>query len=228
MSDLERWREEMKNVWETWRRQLARLTAGPGVSAEQLRAADALTRWRAVHALANHPNPGLLPELIQLCGDADELVRAAAVDTLISWGPAVSLESARQALAAAPAPAAAISLLTLLARLPDAANRAAILPWLQADEGEIRAAAFMALAALCDDEDLPRLQAALAEGDIRVQRAIMATLCAPEAGPLAAKAAAASDPILRQRADQARPRIQHHLTAKRKAEARAQKQQPDA
>ncbi len=226
MSDLDRWWGEAKNIWENWRRQLAQLTPGPSVSADQLRAADALTRWQAVRALANRPHPDLLPELIQLCGDEDEMVRDAAVDALVSWGPAISLEPARQALVASPAPRAVIALLRLLARLPDAANRAAIVPWLQAEQAEVRAAAFMALAALCDDEDLPQLQAALAEDDIRVQRAILATLCAPEAGPLAAQAASSSDPILRQRASQAQPRIQRQLEAKRKAETRAQKQQP--
>ena len=225
MSGLDRWLERAKSLWEDGRVQLVRLIPGPKITPEQLQSTDALTRWRAVRALAHHPNPGLLSGLIQLCGDEDEMVRAAAVDTMVSWGPTVVLEPARQALIAAPDPPSVSALLTLLARLPDPANRAAIEPWLQADEPEVRATAFMALAALCDDEDLPQLQTALAEGDIRMQRAIMATLCAPEAGPLVAKAALASDPIQRQRAGQAGPRIQRHLEAKRKAEARAQKAQ---
>ncbi len=225
MSGLDRWLAEAKNVWETWRLQFARLTPGSNGISDQLHAADALNRWRGVRALIERPNPGLLPELLQLCGDEDELVRGAAVDALVSWGPGMVLEPARQALSAQPGRESAVSLLILLARLPDAANRAAIEPWLQADEPEMRAAAFMALAALCDDADLPRLQAALAEDDILVQRAIMAALCAPEAGSLAEEATAASDPILRQRAAQARPRIQRQLEAKRKAEARTQKSQ---
>ena len=224
MSGPDRWLEQAKSLWEDWRVRLVRLTPGPKITPEQLQSADALARWRAVRALAGRPAPDLLPELIRLAGDEDELVRDAAVDALASWGPTVVLEPVREALAAQPDPTTAASQLVLLARLPDATHRAVLQPCLEADEPEVRAAAFMALAALCDDADLPLLEDALAEGDIRVQRAIMAMLCAPEAGPLAAKAASATDPILRQRAGQAGPRIQRHLEAKRKAEARAQKQ----
>jgi len=228
MSGPDRWMEQAKSVWESWRVHLVRLTPGPKVTPEQLQSSDALARWRAVRALTGRPAPDLLPELIRLAGDEDELVRAAAVDTLVSWGPAVVLVPVREALAAQPAPAVAVSLLGILARLPDSTHRAVIQPWLDADEPEVRAGAFMALAALCDDADLPLLEDALAEEDIRVQRAIMATLCAPEAGPLAAKAATTSDPIQRQRAVQAGPRIQRHLEAQRQADARAKKKQSAA
>jgi HEAT repeat protein len=225
MSDLDRWLDTARNTLQQWKTQLARFAPGPAVSAEQLTSEDASTRWRAVRDLKGHPNAELLPRLVQLSDDPDEMVRAAVVETLASWGPAAVLEPVRLALAAHPTSASATVLLEILARLPDPANRAAVQPWLDDEDVDVRSAALMALAALCDDDDLPQLEKALADEDIRVQRAVMTTLCAPSAGPLAARAASAADPILKQRAVQAAPRIQRHLDAKRKAEERAQKKQ---
>jgi len=223
MSDLDRWLGSAQTTWRRWRRRMSHLAPGPKVTREQLQAEDALTRWRAVRALARRPHPELLPALLTLSDDPDEMVRDEVVNVLVSWGPETTLEPVHRALAVKPAPLSAAALLTILARLPDPANRGVIQPWLEDEDVHVRAAAFMALAALCDDDDLPRLEEALAEDDVRVQRAIMTTLCASEAGPLAETAARATDPILRQRAAQAQPRIQRQLEARRKAEERAQK-----
>jgi hypothetical protein len=62
---------------------------------------------------------------------------------------------------------------------------------------------------------------ALEKEDVRVQRALMTTLCAPEAASLAIRCENSSDPILRQRAIQALPRIQRNLEAKQEAETKA-------
>ncbi len=225
MSDLDRWLETAKSTLQQWRVQLNRLAPGPAVDPEQLSSEDPSTRWRAVRRLQGHPNPQLLPRLIALSNDPDELVRAAVVQTLVSWGPNIVLAPVQKALADHPQPASAAALLEVLAHLPDVANRPVVVPWLTDEDVAVRAAAYMALAALCNDTDLPRLQQALAEDDLPVRQAIMAALCAPEAGPLAAKAASSSDPILNQRAVQAAYRIQRNLDAKRKAEQRAQKKQ---
>jgi HEAT repeat protein len=219
MSGLDRWLEEARNRWDALRVQLTRL-APPPVAPEQLADDDPARRWRAVHALVGHPRVDLLPQLLQLAGDDDPMMRAAAVDALVSWGPAIVLEPVREALAQTPAPEAAASLLEVLARLPDPANRAAIEPWLDHETPEVRAAAFMALAALCDDGDLPVLRRALREGDRNLQRAILATLCAPAATELAQRASSSSDPILRQRGERALRRIQQALAQAEKATSR--------
>ena len=225
MSDLDRWLDSARSTLQQWRVQLARFAPGPAITPEQLTSDEALERWRAVRDLQGHPQPDLLPQLLRLSDDPDEMVRAAVGETLVSWGPTAVLDSVRQALTAQPSPASAVVLLEVLARLPAPANRAVLQPWLDDENVDVHAAALMALAALCDDTDLPLLEKAYKEGDIRVQRAVLTTLCAPDAGPLAARAASASDPILKQRAVQAAPRIQRHLEAREKAEARAQKQQ---
>jgi len=220
MSDLDRWLKSAKTTWQRWQMQLNRLTPGPKVTQEQLQTDDALTRWRALRALALRPQPELLPALLALSDDPDEMVRAEVADVLVAWGKDVVLEPVQKALAAAPAPHSATVLLETLARLPDPANRAYLQPWLTHEDGQVRAAAAMALAALCKDDDLPQLQQALAEDDIQVQRAIMRALCAPAAGPVAEQAARATDPILRQRAAQAQSRIQKNLEAQLAAAAR--------
>ena len=216
MSGPDHWWDAARSTWEQTRLRLARLAPGPGVSPDQLASEETLTRWRALRALMGRPNPGLISGLIEMTGDPDEMVRAGVADVLVSWGPTTTLEPVRAALAAHPGPDSAATLLAILARLPDPANRGAIAPWLQSDDVAVRAAAFMALAALCDNEDLPSLEKALADEDVTVQRAIMTTLCAPDAGPLAAKSLAASDPILRQRAVQAQPRIQREKEVRSK------------
>ena len=208
MSDLDDWLESAKTRLQRWQMQLKRLAPGPKVKREQLEADDALTRWRALRTLTRRPQPELLPALLALSADPDEMVRAEVGDVLASWGKDVVLEPVQQALAAAPAPLSATVLLETLARLPDPSNRAYLQPWLRYEDGQVRAAAFMALAALCEDDDLSRLEEALGEEDVRVQRAIMHTICAPAAGPLAEKAARADDPILHQRSVQAMARIQ--------------------
>ncbi len=218
MSGLERWRESAKKAWGQWRIRLARLVSGLKIAPDQLADADPVARWRALRALMQTPRPDLLPVLLALAEDPDELVRAEVADVLVSWGPDVALEPVRGALADHPAPASAEILLTILARLPDPAHRDALRPWLEHEDAMVRAAAFMALAALCENSDLPQLEEALAEGEIHAQRAILTTLCAPEAGPLAERALASSDPIVRQRAAQAGPRIQRNLEAAHKAE----------
>ncbi len=207
MSGLDRWLEAAQSRWRTLRVHVGRLSPAP-VDASQLASEDVITRWRAARALAGRPRPALLPRLIELTGDADAMVRTAAEDALVSWGPDATLEPVRRALAQTPSPRQTASLLAVLARLPDPANRDAILPWLDHEDEEVQAAALMALAALCDDADLPTLQRALREGHRVIQRAILATLCAPGAESLARQALAARDPALRQRAQQALDRIQ--------------------
>ncbi len=207
MSGLDRWLEEARDAWKVLRIRASRLTPAP-IAPDQLASENATERWRAARALIGRPRADFLPQLIRLTGDEDPMTRAAAVDALASWGPTLVLEPVRLALAQSPAPDAAIALLELLARLPDPANRAAIQPWLEHDAPDVRAAAFMALAALCDDADLPTLRRALKEEGLPTQRAILATLCAPGAEPLAQRAANAHDPILSQRGRQALERIQ--------------------
>jgi len=209
MSGLERWWQEAKERFETLRARWSRWVPAP-VSREQLTAEDAAVRWRAVRALVGRPHANLLPRVVDLAGDEDAMVRAAAVDALVSWGPAVVLEHVHTTLKAPPSRESTISLLEVLARLPDPANREAIQPWLDVEDEGVRAAAWMALAALCDDDDLPRLGRALKEGGLPMQRAIMTTLCAPHATDLARRAAEASDPVLRQRGQQALARIQRN------------------
>ena len=212
MSGLDRWLDAARTRWEALRVQLTRLTPAP-VAPDQLASEDATARWRAVRALVQRPRADLLPQLLALTGDDDAMVRASAVDALVSWGPTVALESIRQALAQAPEPPQATALLEALARLPDPANRAAITPWLDHSEPGVRAAAFMALAALGEDDDLPVLRRALKTGDLVMQRAILAALCAPGAEDLAQRAASSNDPVLRQRGEQALARIHRAQTA---------------
>ncbi|HIQ11442.1 MAG TPA: HEAT repeat domain-containing protein [Caldilineales bacterium] len=207
MSGLDRWLEVAQSKWRAIRVHVARFSPVL-VDASLLASEDVIARWRAVRALAGRARPPLLPRLIELTGDADAMVRAAAEDALVSWGPAAALEPVRQALAQTPPPRQTAALLAVLARLPDPANRAIILPWLDHEDEGVRAAALMALAALCDDEDLLTLQRALKEGHREIQRAIFATLCAPGAESLARQALDARDPALSQRAQQALARIQ--------------------
>jgi len=209
MSGSERWLAKAQTLWRKSRRRLRALASGQRVTPEQLASADAVSRWRAVRTLRPLPRPDFLPALLALTDDADPMVRAAVVDALTSWGPDIALSPIRQALAAHPGPMAAAALLEALARLPEPDNRSTILPYLSDADEAVRAAGLMALAALCDDSDLPRLTAAWAQESIRVQRAIMTRLCAPAAGPLVQQALSADDSILRQRAAQA------HLHAKR-------------
>ncbi len=211
MSGLDRWLDEARTKWDALRVQFTRLAPTP-VTLDQLASDDAVKRWRGAHALIGRPRADLLSQLIALTGDEDAMVRAAAVDALVSWGPTLVLEPVRQALAQSPSSGTAIALLEVLARLPDPANRAGLQPWLEHEDEAVRAAAFMALAALCDDDDLPILERALKEGGLQVQRAIMTTLCAPHAASLAQRAADSADPVLRQRGQQALARIQRNQT----------------
>jgi HEAT repeat protein len=208
MSGLEYWLETINAAWKRWRMQFTRLTPGPKIKREQLESDDALIRWQAIRTLAQHPQIQQLSTLLILSGDPDAMVRAEVVNALASWGADVALKPVQQALAEAQSPASAAALLETLARLPAPANRDVIQPWLADEDVHVRAAAFMALAALCDDDDLPRLEETLKGDDIQVQRAILTALCAPEAGLLAEKAARSTDPILRQRGAQAAARIQ--------------------
>lgn len=209
MSGLDRWLDEARNKWGALRVQFTRLAPTP-ITADQLASEDAVTRWRAVHALVDRPRADLLPQLIALMRDEDVMVRAAAVDALVSWGPTIVLEPVRQALAQSPSSETAIALLEVLARLPDPMNRAAIQIWFDHENEAVRAAAFMALSALCNDADLSLLGRALKEDGLLVQRAIMATLCAPNASSLAQCAADSTDSVLRQRGRQALARIQRN------------------
>lgn len=209
MSDPEQWLTKAQTVWRKSLMRLRALAGGPRVTSQQLASADVITRWRAVRNLRSSPQPGLLPALLALTDDTDPMVRAAVVDALASWGSDIALPSIRQALAARPGPVAAEALLEALARLPEPDNRAAILPHLSDADEAARAAGFMALAALCDDSDVPRLTDAWVQESLRVQRAIMTRLCAPAAGPLLQQALSSHDPIVRQRAAQA------HLQAQR-------------
>ena len=219
MSGLESWLEAAHDVWQKLQRKASRLAPSP-IAAEDLDARDPVTRWRAARALIGRPREEFIPRLIAMAGDDDALVRAAAVDALASWGPDLVLASVRTALVQSPTPAAAASLLHLLARLPDPANRAAIQPWLEHDDPEVRAAAFMALAALCDDADLPALIQALKTEPRPVQRAILSTLCAPGATRLAQRAAQSHDPVLSQRGQQALARIQRQASHQAQAHQR--------
>lgn len=225
MSDLDLWLETARTTWQRWRIQLARLSPGPGVTSDQLASEDALTRWRAVRSLMRRPQPDLLSSLLALADDPDVMVRDEVANVLASWGPENVSEPVRRMLANPLSPTSATTMLTILVRLPDPANRSAIQKWLEHESATTRAAAFMALTALCDDSDLPNLESALAEEDIQVQRAIMSVLCAPEAGSLAQKNLTSSDPILRQRAAQAQPRIQHNLEYKRQRIKREMRKQ---
>ena len=213
MSGLDRWLDEARTKWDALRVQFTRLAPTP-IIPDQLASDDAVKRWRSAHALIGRPRADLLSQLIALTGDEDAMVRAAAVDALVSWGSTIVLEPVRQALVQSPSLGTAIALLEALARLPDPANRAVLLPWLEHEDEAVRAAAFMALAALCDDDDLPILGRVLKGGSLQVQRAIMTTLCAPDAASLAQRAADSSDPVLSQRGQQALARIQRNQTPK--------------
>lgn len=211
MSGLDRWLQEAREVWQGLRLGLTRLVP-PAVTAEDLDAGSPTRRWRALRALRHHPQPDLLPLLIQHLGDEDGMVRAAAEDVLVAWGPDRVLDAVRQALAGDVAPQQWAALLRVLARLPDASHRPLISPWLEDPDPEVRAAAWMALAALGADEDVPRLAQVLREGDPALQRGILATLCALGARGLAERAMAAQDPVLRQLGMQALARIEARAT----------------
>ncbi len=212
MSAFERWMESARSRWDELRLHLNRLAPAP-VSPDQLTTDDGAARWRALRALMDRPSPGLLPQLMALTADADPMMRAAAGDVLASWGPTAVLEPIHNALAQSPPPEQAAILLGVLTRLPDPANRDVIQPWLAHEHDDVRAAAYMALAALCDDADLSTLRQALREGDPALQRAILTTLCAPAAEPLAQRAADSRHPVLAPLGRQALARIQQQRDA---------------
>lgn len=229
MSELEQWLEKAQNFWQKSRIRLRGLASGPRVTPEQLVSADAVTRWRGVRSLLTAPQPALLPTLLSLADDADPMIRAAVVDVLASWGSSIVLSPTRQTLAAQPGSAAATTLLEVLARLPDPENRSAILPFLAHEDESVRAAALMALAALCDDSDIAQLREAWDAASIAIQRAIIAGLCAPAAESWVQDALTADDPVLRQRASQAMSRIQRQAARQQQLAERAQKEveEPD-
>ncbi|RUA18412.1 MAG: hypothetical protein DSY55_00215 [Clostridia bacterium] len=229
MSELEQWLEKAQNFWRKSRMRLRGLASGPRVTPEQLASDDAATRWRGVRSLLTAPQPTLLPTLLSLADDADPMVRAAVVDVLTSWGSTIVLSSTRRTLVAQPGPAAATTLLEVLAHLPAPENRSAILPFLAHEDEAVRAAALTALAALCDDNDVAQLREAWEAASIAIQRAIIAGLCAPAAESWVQEALTADDPVLRQRAIQAMPRIQRQAALQRQQVAPAQKEveEPD-
>lgn len=212
MSELEQWLEKAQNFWQISLMRLRGLAFGPRIIPKHLASADTTTRWRWVRSLLTAPQPALLPTLFSLAEDVDPMVRAAVADVLISWGPTIVLAPTRWTLDAHPVPAAASTLLEVLAHLPAPENRSAISPFLSHEDESVRAAAFMALAALCDDNDIPVLREAWDAASIPVQRAIIAGLCAPAAEPWAQEVLTADDPVLRQRADQALVRIHRRMT----------------
>ncbi len=199
MSGLERW-------WQQMRVRVHALT-GPRIMPAHLSAPEASTRWRAIRALHQRPQPALLAPLLARLPHEDALNREAVVDVLVSWGPDMVLAPARQALHQQPSIHQATSLLNLLAQLPAAENRAVITPWLDADNLHLRAAAFRALAALGHDADVPQLAAALKTEQPAVQRGILAGLCAPAGETVLQALSPHADPILQQLAIQARARI---------------------
>lgn len=213
--------EAVKTRWQDWRQRLQRWLPGPRIAPSALHDPAAATRWRAVRALRHHPSPELLPELMTLGADEDELVRAALVDTLASWGPQLVLPALQKALATDASPLAASTWLMTLSRLPDASARSSILPWLEEDDPDVRGAALMALAALGDDADAPLLIAAWEQGDRHVRQAILTTLRAPAAEPLVARALQSDDALIRQRALQAQARLQAGAKASAQASSNA-------
>ncbi len=202
MSGPESWWERAQKAWQHWRWRVMAWVPAPDF-AEQLGATDPLQRWRAVRALRTRPKPDLLPALLALMDDDDPMVRAAVVDTLAAWPADSILPHVRQALGQDPSPRAAAALLELLARHPQPENRAAIQPWLDHAQQQVRAMAWMALAAIAEENDIAALEQAWEQEPVQVQRAILTALRIPQARAIYQKARASSDPILRQLAQKA-------------------------
>ncbi len=153
-----------------WTR-LQALVMAPPVQPEQLASEDPSVRWRAARRLAGRPRADCLPGILDLLDDPDPIIRDESARTLASWGPSYALASARAGLESRPSPALAVSLLDLLATMPDPGNKEVIAPYLSHSDPLVRGAAAHAAGALGVQQDYRAVLPLLSDGDPRVRRA---------------------------------------------------------
>jgi HEAT repeat protein len=164
---------QLQSLWTQVRLRL--MTSSP-VEPAQLQDADPTVRWRAVRRLAGRPQSQHRDALLDLLGDPDPIIRDESVRALASWGPNYGLMPARAGLEGKPEQTLAISLLDLLANLPDPDNQAVIVPYLSHTDPLVRTAAAHAAGALGMLQDHRILLPLLADADPRVRRAACTAL----------------------------------------------------
>ena len=220
----------IRGMWAKLQQQLA--PASP-VTPAQLHDDRPEVRWRAVRRLNGRRQVQYQPTLFELLADSDPIVRDETVRTLASWGSEYSLHRTRSLLASRPAPILAVSLLDLLARLPDPGNLEAATPYLNDADPAIRAAAAGALGGVGDSGIVMPgdiLMPLLADPDPRVRRAACTALGQigdPSALPLLATARHDPDLLVREMAPRAVAAIEK-AEAQRQAKARRGQPASDA
>jgi len=136
------------------------LTPASGIDPADLADPDPTVRWRAVRALAGHPQADLVPQVLQLLTDPDPTIRFEAVRVLSAWDPGFeTLQPAVDLLASDPPAETAIAILDLLSELPLPSVHDLVRERLKHADPTVRAAAVQALAAYDEPADVERLAA---------------------------------------------------------------------
>ena len=188
------------------------LTPASGIDPADLADPDPTVRWRAVRALAGHPQADLVPQVLQLLTDPDPTIRFEAVRVLSAWDPGFeTLQPAVDLLASDPPAETAIAILDLLSELPLPAVHDLVRERLKHADPTVRAAAAQALAAYDEPADVERLAALLADSLPEVRRAACTALDGmsdPTVLPALRRCIQDPDPITRQIAQRASVRRQ--------------------